>query len=152
MKAMLLEKQGTPLILRDVRVPEPGPRQILVGVQACGVCRTDLHIVDGELTSPKLPLRPGHEIAGTVLETGKNIEKFRAGDRVGIPWLGHTCGTCPYCRAGQENLCDYPAFTGYTLDGGYAEYTCADERFCFHLPDAYSFAEAAPLLCAGLIG
>jgi len=152
MKAMLLEKQGNQLILRDVKVPEPGPREILIEVKACGVCRTDLHIVDGELTSPKLPLIPGHEIAGTVLETGRDTEKFKAGERVGIPWLGRTCGECWYCLEGRENLCDRPAFTGYTIDGGYAEYACADERFCFHLPEAYSYAEAAPLLCAGLIG
>jgi propanol-preferring alcohol dehydrogenase len=126
--------------------------QVLVKVAACAVCRTDLHLVDGELTNPKLPLIPGHEIVGTIMEKGRGVKRFKIGDRVGIPWLGWTCGECKFCCSGRENLCDQARFTGYTLDGGYAEYTAADERFCFPIPDAYSNAEAAPLLCAGLIG
>lgn len=124
----------------------------MVRVKACAVCRTDLHVIDGELTEPKLPLIPGHEIIGTVEKKGEGVERFKIGDRVGIPWLGWSCGKCSYCQAGQENLCDQAKFTGYTLDGGYAEYTVADQRFCFPVPDSYSDAEAAPLLCAGLIG
>jgi propanol-preferring alcohol dehydrogenase len=152
MRAMILEAPGTPL--RDVQLPqsEPAPGQLLIRIRACGVCRTDLHVVDGELPHPKLPLVPGHEIVGTVVQKGERAERFREGDRVGVPWLGHTCGTCPYCASGRENLCDHPEFTGYTLDGGYAEYTVADQRFCFPIPAAYSDTEAAPLLCAGLIG
>jgi propanol-preferring alcohol dehydrogenase len=130
----------------------PGSGQVLVRVKACAVCRTDLHVIDGELTEPKLPLIPGHEIIGTVEKKGEGVERFKIGDRVGIPWLGWSCGKCSYCQAGQENLCDQAKFTGYTLDGGYAEYTVADQRFCFPVPDSYSDAEAAPLLCAGLIG
>jgi propanol-preferring alcohol dehydrogenase len=125
---------------------------VLLRVHACGVCRTDLHVVDGELTEPKLPLVPGHEIVGTVVETGERVERFAAGQRVGVPWLGWTCGTCPYCRSGRENLCNRARFTGYQLDGGYAEYTLTDQRYAFALPAAYGNAEAAPLLCAGLIG
>jgi propanol-preferring alcohol dehydrogenase len=125
---------------------------VLVRVRACGVCRTDLHVVDGDLVHPKLPLVPGHEIVGTVQALGAGVEQFALGERVGIPWLGYTCGQCGYCRAGRENLCDGARFTGYDLDGGYAEYTVADARYCFPLPDAYSDAHAAPLLCAGLIG
>jgi propanol-preferring alcohol dehydrogenase len=124
----------------------------LVRVRACGVCRTDLHVVDGELPNPKLPIVPGHEIVGTVEETGANVHEFAPGQRVGVPWLGWTCGVCDYCRAGRENLCDRGRFTGYTLDGGYAEYVLADHRYCFPLPEGYGDAEAAPLLCAGLIG
>jgi propanol-preferring alcohol dehydrogenase len=125
---------------------------VLVHVRACAVCRTDLHVVDGELPHPKLPLVPGHEIVGVVAGKGQGVERFNDGDRVGIPWLGWTCGACEYCRTGRENLCDQARFTGYTLDGGYAEYTLADQRFCIPMPDGYSDAEAAPLLCAGLIG
>ncbi len=152
MKAMILKKPGMPLVEEDIPVPEPGPYQVLIKVTACGVCRTDLHIICGELTGPKLPLVPGHEIVGTVASTGENANKYKIGDRVGIPWLGHTCGTCRYCRRDMENLCDNALFTGYTIDGGYAEFTVADERFCFPVPSFYSDIEAAPLLCAGLIG
>jgi len=132
--------------------PAPGPGQVLIQIRACAVCRTDLHVVDGELPNPKLPLVPGHEIAGVVARNGPRAERFNVGARVGVPWLGWTCGQCPPCRSGRENLCTRARFTGYTLDGGYAEYTIADERFCFPLPDGFSDAEAAPLLCAGLIG
>jgi propanol-preferring alcohol dehydrogenase len=133
-------------------VPRPGPSQVLIRVKACGVCRTDLHIVDGELTEPKLPLIPGHEIVGTVAAVGAAVKQFRVGDRIGMPWLGRTCGQCRFCRRGQENLCDFPQFTGYTLDGGYAEYTVAEEAYTFPLPAGYPDVQAAPLLCAGLIG
>jgi propanol-preferring alcohol dehydrogenase len=148
-KAMVLEAAGSPLLATDL--PDPGPRggQLLVAVRACGVCRTDLHVVDGELTRPKLPLVPGHQIVGEVLTPGR---RFSVGDRVGVPWLGWTCGGCRYCRTGRENLCDAAAFTGYTLDGGYAERCLADERFCFPIPAGYADHQAAPLLCAGLIG
>jgi propanol-preferring alcohol dehydrogenase len=152
MRAMLLQKAGEPLRLTDIPVPEPGLGQVLLQVHACAVCRTDLHVVDGELTNPKLPLIPGHEIVGTVAELGGGVIRFKTGDRVGVPWLAWTCGQCPYCRNNQENLCDRAKFTGYTLEGGYAEYTVADERFCFPVPESYGNAEAAPLLCAGLIG
>jgi propanol-preferring alcohol dehydrogenase len=152
MTAMVLETRGGPLRRKEVPVPRPGPGQLLIKVHACGVCRTDLHIVDGELTRPKLPLIPGHEIVGVVARVGAGATGFQVGDRVGVPWLGHTDGTCRYCRRGQENLCDNPAFTGYTVDGGYAEYTVADARYCFPLPAGYGDAQAAPLLCAGLIG
>jgi propanol-preferring alcohol dehydrogenase len=149
---MVLERPGLPL--RAVQVPKraPGFGQVLVKVAACGVCRTDLHVVDGELTEAKLPIIPGHEIVGRVEIVGPGVGQFRPGDRVGIPWLGHTCGTCAYCAAGRENLCDAPRFTGYQIDGGYAEYTTADASYCFALPESYSDVEAAPLLCAGLIG
>ena len=149
---MVLEKAGEPLRLTELAVPTPGPTQVLVNVHACAVCRTDLHVVDGELTQPKLPLIPGHEIVGTVAHVGEGVERFRIGERVGVPWLGWTCSRCCYCRNDQENLCDRAQFTGYTIDGGYAAYTVADQRFCFPIPDSYSNAEAAPLLCAGLIG
>jgi propanol-preferring alcohol dehydrogenase len=149
---MLFEKAGAALREAELPIPKPGPGQLLIRIGACAVCRTDLHVVDGELTQPKLPLVPGHEIVGTVEEKGQGAERFGIGARVGIPWLGWTCGECAYCRAGQENLCGQAKFTGYTLDGGYAEYTVADQRFCFPIPDRYSNAEAAPLLCAGLIG
>jgi propanol-preferring alcohol dehydrogenase len=152
MKAMVLERPGTLLRLADVPTREPGPGQVRVKVAACGVCRTDLHVVDGDLTEPRLPIIPGHEIVGHVEAVGPGVEQFRAGDRVGIPWLGHTCGTCGYCRRGQENLCDAPQFTGYQIDGGYAEHATADAAFCFPLPPRYGDVEAAPLLCAGLIG
>jgi propanol-preferring alcohol dehydrogenase len=152
MRAMLLEAPGMPLRAQEAPVPSPGPGQVLIRVHACGVCRTDLHILDGELAEPKLPLILGHQIAGRVVQTGKEVERFAAGDRIGVPWLGYTDGTCRYCRSGQENLCDRPLFTGYTLDGGFAEYALADQRYCFRLPEAYSDVEVAPLLCAGLIG
>jgi propanol-preferring alcohol dehydrogenase len=152
MRAMILDAPRTPLRPAEVPTPTPGPEQVLLRVHACGVCRTDLHVVDGELPHPKLPLIPGHEIVGTVEATGRAVDGFAPGDRVGVPWLGWTCGTCPYCRAGRENLCDRARFTGYTLDGGYADYTLADARYCFPLPAGYADAEAAPLLCAGLIG
>ncbi len=152
MRAMVLERQGEPLQLRRVAVPRPGPDEVLLKVSACGVCRTDLHIVDGELPGPKLPLILGHQIAGRVAAVGEQVSRFRPGQRVGVPWLGRTDGTCRYCLRGQENLCDQPLFTGYTLDGGFAEYAAADQRFCFPLPEDYSDLQAAPLLCAGLIG
>ena len=152
MRAMVLEEAGRPLQLQRRPVPRPGTGQVLVRVHACGVCRTDLHIADGELTEPCLPLIPGHEIVGSVVSLGEGVERFTAGERVGIPWLGATCGECRYCRRGEENLCDEARFTGYTLDGGYAEYTVADQRYCFPLAPSYGDAEAAPLLCAGLIG
>jgi len=152
MRAMILEAAGKPLRAADVPTPLPGPDQILLRVRACGVCRTDLHVIDGELTRPKLPLVPGHEIVGTVVQKGERVERFAVGDRVGVPWLGYTCGVCSYCKSGRENLCDNPRFTGYQIDGGYAEFTVADQRYCFSLPPVYSDAAAAPLLCAGLIG
>jgi len=152
MRAMILDAPHQPLRLREVPVPRPGPHQVLLRVHACGVCHTDLHIVDGELTEPKLPLILGHQIVGTVVELGARVERFPLGARVGVPWLGYTDGTCRSCRRGQENLCESAGFTGYTLDGGFAEYAAADERFCFPLPAAYRDVEAAPLLCAGLIG
>ena len=152
MKAMILEMAGTPLILRDVSRPEPHLGQVLIKVEACGVCRTDLHIVDGELTEPKLPLIPGHEIVGTVVATGAGTGDIKIGQRIGVPWLGRTCGKCRFCDADAENLCNTAEFTGYTIDGGYADYTLADPRYCFPIPRRYASAEAAPLLCAGLIG
>ena len=152
MRAALFEGPGKPLTQVDLPVPRPGLGQVLLRVHACAVCRTDLHIIDGELTKPKNPLIPGHEIVGTVVDHGKGAGPFQTGDRVGVPWLGWTCGACAYCRHGQENLCDLAEFTGYTRDGGYAEYAIADERYCFLIPPSYSDAEAAPLLCAGLIG
>ena len=152
MKAMVLEKIRTPLKLLDVPVPEPGPEEILIEVHACGICRTDLHVIDGELTNPKLPLILGHEIVGTVVKTGERARRFREGQRVGVPWLGYTCGKCEYCSTGKENLCEQAKFTGYNIDGGYAEYCTANERYCFPVPDNFSDVNAAPLLCAGLIG
>jgi propanol-preferring alcohol dehydrogenase len=152
MRAMVLEAPRQSLRLSEVPVPRPGPEQVLIRVAACAVCRTDLHIVDGELTEPKLPLIPGHQIVGTVVQTGDRVNQFRIGDRVGVPWLGYTDGTCPYCLKGQENLCDHPLFTGYTLDGGYAEYAVAFPQYCFPLPGSFRDVEVAPLLCAGLIG
>ncbi|NMC79375.1 MAG: alcohol dehydrogenase catalytic domain-containing protein, partial [Chloroflexi bacterium] len=152
MKAMVFTGPGAPLQSGTLPVPQPGPGQLLVKVLACGVCRTDLHIVDGELAQPKLPLVPGHEIVGRVVKTGPGVVAFETGQRIGIPWLGYTDGTCFYCQNGMENLCDHPQFTGYTLDGGYAEYAVADARYCFALPEAYPDAQAAPLMCAGMIG
>jgi propanol-preferring alcohol dehydrogenase len=152
MRAMVLDRPGTPLVLRERPVPQPGRGEILVEIAACGVCRTDLHVVDGDLPRPKLPIVPGHEIVGRVAAIGEGITGFSLGERVGVPWLGATCGVCPYCRSGRENLCDNPLFTGYTRDGGYATHTLADARFCFPLDENLDAAEAAPLLCAGLIG
>jgi propanol-preferring alcohol dehydrogenase len=149
---MVMERAGEPLRLRRVPDPVPGPGQLLISVRACGVCRTDLHILDGELAEPALPLVPGHQIAGVVAGTGEGAERFSPGDRVGVPWLGSTDGECRYCRGGRENLCDNARFTGYDLDGGYAELAVADERFCLPLPEGYTDERAAPLLCAGLIG
>ena len=152
MHAQLLTAAHRPLVAAELLPPRPGPGQLLIAVRACAVCRTDLHVVDGELADPKLPLVPGHEIIGTVVEKGEAAERFALGDRVGVPWLGWTCGICEYCRRGQENLCDRACFTGYQIDGGYAELTVADERFCFAIDPHYSDVEAAPLMCAGLIG
>lgn len=152
MKAMLLREPGTPLVYTEVPDPVPQDHQVLLRVLACGVCRTDLHVVDGELPNAKLPLIPGHEIVGEVIGKGSRVQRLSLGDRVGVPWLGWTCGVCPYCSKGQENLCDRARFTGYQIDGGYAEQTVADERYCFPIHEACSDQDAAPLLCAGLIG
>jgi alcohol dehydrogenase, propanol-preferring len=152
MRAMLLDAPHTPLHLAELPIPTPQAGQVLLKVHACGVCHTDLHILDGELTEPKLPLVLGHQIVGTIVQSGTGARLFRTGERVGVPWLGATDGTCRYCLRGQENLCDHPTFTGYNIDGGFAEYTLADEHFCFPLPVSYSDLEGAPLLCAGLIG
>ena len=152
MKAMQLAAPRTPLNLVELPRPEPGPGKLLIKVNACGVCRTDLHVVDGDLADGKMPIIPGHEIVGTVVARGEGAGRFAVGERVGVPWLGATCGACNFCLSGRENLCSEACFTGYHLDGGYAEYTIAGERFCFALPAAYSDVEAAPLLCAGLIG
>ena len=160
MRAMVLRRRGEPLLPEERDLPPPGPGQVAIAISACGVCRTDLHVIDGDLTGPKLPLVPGHEIVGRITALGPGVDQgvtgFAVGDRVGVPWLGHTCGQCPYCRAGAENLCDAPGFTGYTLDGGYAEGCVADASYVFRLPDGppdgQSDAELAPLLCAGLIG
>jgi len=149
---MTLESQRQPLRLADLPEPTAGRGQALISVHACGVCRTDLHIVDGDLTEPKLPLVMGHQIVGTVVGAGEGAERFEEGDRVGVPWLGWTCGECRYCRSGRENLCDRARFTGYDMDGGYAELAVADERYCFPIPAGYPDEQAAPLLCAGLIG
>jgi alcohol dehydrogenase, propanol-preferring len=152
MRAMALERVGEPLRVAELANPVPGRGQVLIAVDACGVCRTDLHILDGELSEPKLPLVPGHQIVGTVVGRGEGTERFADGQRVGVPWLGWACGECRYCLGGRENLCDRARFTGYDVDGGYAELAVADERFCFPLPDSYPDEQAAPLLCAGLIG
>jgi len=152
MKAMRLERSGAPLQWIEMPDPQPGPGQLQVKISACGVCRTDLHVVDGDLTEPRLPIIPGHEIVGHVSALGEGVDAFEIGDRIGIPWLGHTCGCCSYCRSGAENLCDDPGFTGYQIDGGYADVAVADARFCFRLEGDLSDAELAPLLCAGLIG
>jgi propanol-preferring alcohol dehydrogenase len=149
---MILDKPGEPLRWSECATPEPHAGEILLRVRACAVCRTDLHVVDGELTEPKLPLIPGHEIVATVEARGEGATRYQIGERVGVPWLGWTCGVCEYCQAGRENLCERARFTGYTLNGGYAEYIVVDERFCFPIHESYSDAEAAPLLCAGLIG
>jgi len=152
MKAMLLERVRAPLREADVPAPQPAADQVLIKVRACAVCRTDLHIVDGDLPQPKLPLVLGHEIVGVVAERGSAVQGLSVGQRIGVPWLGHTCGQCDYCNSGRENLCDQAIFTGYQIDGGYAEYAVADPRYCFPIPDGYSDVQAAPLLCAGLIG
>jgi propanol-preferring alcohol dehydrogenase len=152
MHAQLLTASGHPLTAAEMPEPRPARGQVLLAVRACAVCRTDLHVVDGELPNPKLPLIPGHEIVGTVIERGEGADRFAIGDRVGVPWLGWTCGVCAYCRSGQENLCDNAQFTGYQIDGGYAELTVADQRYCFAIDSAFSDVAAAPLLCAGLIG
>jgi alcohol dehydrogenase, propanol-preferring len=152
MQAMLLEAPGSPLRLASVPIPEPGPGRLLLRVRACGVCRTDLHVVDGELPKPKLPIVPGHEIVGRVAAIGASVAGLAIGERVGVPWLGSTCGVCPYCKSGRENLCDRALFTGYTRDGGYATHALADARYCFPLPERRDDAEVAPFLCAGLIG
>jgi propanol-preferring alcohol dehydrogenase len=152
MRVMQLHAARQPLRLAAVAVPTPGPDQVLINVHACAVCRTDLHVVDGELAQPKLPLVPGHEIVGSIAATGDRVERFAVGDRVGVPWLGWTCGVCEFCQSGRENLCAQARFTGYQIDGGYGEFTIADQRFCFAIPDGYGDLEAAPLLCAGLIG
>ncbi|MXN63479.1 zinc-binding alcohol dehydrogenase family protein [Stappia sp. GBMRC 2046] len=152
MRAMVLERAGQPLKMTQREMPSPGPGQLLIEISACGVCRTDLHVVDGELPDPKLPIVPGHEIVGRIIEPGSGVAGFSKGERVGVPWLGHTCGTCAYCRRHQENLCDRPGFTGYTIDGGYASHCVADADYTFKLPEGFSDSQAAPLLCAGLIG
>ena len=152
MRAQVLTAARRPLAAAELPEPRPGPGQLLIRVAACAVCRTDLHVVDGELPDPKLPLVPGHEIVGTVVERGPGSERFAVGERVGVPWLGWTCGVCDYCRSSRENLCDRARFTGYQIDGGYAELTVADERYCFAIDPKYGDVEAAPLLCAGLIG
>jgi propanol-preferring alcohol dehydrogenase len=152
MRAMVFSAPRQPLKAMEIAQPKPGAGEILIRVRACAVCRTDLHLIDGELTRPKVPLVPGHEIVGVMTDAGEGAVRFRMGARVGVPWLGWACGECEYCRSGRENLCDNARFTGYTIDGGYAEFCCADERFCFQIPEGFSDAEAAPLLCAGLIG
>jgi len=152
MRAMVLERPRTALVLRERSVPAPGAGELVIAVSACGVCRTDLHVVDGELEHPKLPIVPGHEIVGRVAAVGQGVSGFTVGERVGVPWLGATCGVCPYCREGAENLCDAPVFTGYTRDGGFATHAVADARYCFPLGEDGDDAEIAPWLCAGLIG
>ena len=152
MRAQVLTAAGRPLLATELPAPRPGPQQLLIAVRACAVCRTDLHVVDGELADPKLPLVPGHEIIGTIVENGESADRFSVGERVGVPWLGWTCGVCEYCQSGRENLCDRARFTGYQIDGGYAELTVADERYCFAIDPRYGDVEAAPLMCAGLIG
>jgi len=152
MRAQILTAANRPLVAREIQPPHPAAGEVLIAVKACAVCRTDLHIVDGELGHPKLPLVPGHEIVGIVVETGSEVDRFKIGDRVGVPWLGWTCGVCDYCQSGRENLCDRAKFTGYQIDGGYAELTVADQRYCFAIPQEFNDIAAAPLLCAGLIG
>jgi len=149
---MILEQPGAKLELRDIPVPQPGPGQVRLRVSCCGICRTDLHIIDGELTEPVLPLVPGHQIVGTVEALGDGVSGLQPGQRIGVPWLGYSCGECAYCGNGQENLCGEARYTGYQINGGFAEYCVADSRYCFPLPDGYPDLQAAPLLCAGLIG
>jgi alcohol dehydrogenase, propanol-preferring len=152
MRAQLMTAARQPLVAAELPAPQPGPQQVLLAVRACAVCRTDLHVFDGELPEPNLPLVLGHEIIGTIVEKGAEVDHFALGDRVGVPWLGWTCGVCEYCRSGHENLCDRARFTGYQIDGGYAELTVADQRYCFAIDPGYGDVEAAPLMCAGLIG
>ena len=152
MRAMVLDKQNTRLVLRELPRPEPSPSQLLLQVKACGICRTDLHVLDGDLKEPTLPLIPGHQIVGVVEAMGAQVNGFHVGQRVGVPWLGGSCGHCWYCSHGKENLCDEARYTGYQVNGGFAEYTVADANYCFPLPAAYEDQQAAPLLCAGLIG
>jgi alcohol dehydrogenase, propanol-preferring len=152
MQAMVLTEKKKPLLLKSLVLPQALPGQVLIRVKACGVCRTDLHVIDGDLSSPKLPLIPGHEIIGLVVKKGQEVSGLQEGDLVGVPWLGYTCGECKYCRKGEENLCDHARFTGYTMDGGYAEYTVANEKYCFSLPPDFGNPSSAPLMCAGLIG
>jgi propanol-preferring alcohol dehydrogenase len=152
MKAMVLHTVGEPLEFRDVPMPRPSEEQLLLEVETCGICRTDLHIIDGDLEHPNLPLILGHQIVGTVEQVGSSVSGFEVGDKVGVPWLGYTCGNCEFCRSGRENLCDNARFTGYDINGGFAEYTVADAHFCFPIPERYPALQAAPLLCAGLIG
>ena len=152
MRAQVLTAARRPLAAAELPVPRPGAQEVLIAVRACAVCRTDLHVVDGELPDPKLPLVPGHEIVGNIVAKGESVDRFAIGDRVGVPWLGWTCGVCEYCRSGRENLCDRARFTGYQIDGGYAELTVADQRYCFAIDPQYGDVEAAPLMCAGLIG
>lgn len=152
MRAMILEAPGRPLQPVDRATPSPGDGQVLIEVSACAVCRTDLHVVDGDLTEPRLPIVPGHEIVGRIVATGAGVDPGRKGERIGVPWLGHTCGTCSFCRSGRENLCDAARFTGYQIDGGFATHCVADADYCFAIPEAYDDVHAAPLLCAGLIG
>src|SRR5436309_9038703 len=152
MQAMVLRAPRQPLEATEIPVPKAEPGQVLLQVRACAVCRTDLHVVDGELPEPKLPLIPGHEIVGRIERIGREVNGLTVGERVGVPWLGWTCGVCRFCRSGRENLCDRARFTGYTIDGGYAEFTVADARYCFRIPEQYDDVAAAPLLCAGLIG
>jgi len=152
MRAMVLEKQGEKLKLQDVSKPKPEKGQILIKIHSCGICRTDLHVLDGDLTEPKLPLIPGHQIVGEVIDTSKASGRLAQGSRIGVPWLGYSCGQCKFCKTDRENLCDHARYTGYQIDGGFAEYCVADERFCFPIPEGYPDLQAAPLLCAGLIG
>lgn len=152
MKAMVLHTVGEPLELRELPTPEPSDHQLLLNVETCGICRTDLHIIDGELDEPNLPLVLGHQIVGTIEKAGTSVSEFEVGDKVGVPWLGYTCGECEFCQSGRENLCDKAQFTGYNINGGFAEYTVADAHFCFPIPEDYPALQAAPLLCAGLIG
>ncbi|MBD3333714.1 zinc-binding alcohol dehydrogenase family protein [candidate division GN15 bacterium] len=152
MKAMILDEPREPMVLREVETPQPGEGQVQIRVYACGVCRTDLHVVDGELSEPVLPLIPGHQIVGRISALGPGVSEFQIGERVGVPWLGYSCGECFYCRNDQENLCEKARYTGYQIHGGFAEFTVADERFCFPIPESYPDLQAAPLLCAGLIG
>jgi len=152
MRAMILERQGEKLQEADIPIPSPDKNQLLLKIHACGVCRTDLHVVDGDLTEPELPLVPGHQIVATIVEAGGEVKKFKPDQRVGVPWLGWSCGKCHFCQTGRENLCDYAKYTGYQINGGFAEYCIADERFCFPIPEDYPDLQAAPLLCAGLIG
>ena len=152
MKAMVLTRVGLPLEAKDLPTPTPGAQQVLLEIAACAVCRTDLHVVDGDLPHPKLPLVPGHEIVGRIVELGADVQGLKVSDRVGVPWLGHTCGCCKFCLTDRENLCDAPGFTGYQIDGGFATHCVADARYCFAIPDTFDDVHAAPLLCAGLIG